>query len=383
MAERDHSDESLEFEFFDEPPEEREPSSRREKEPRRPPGGPGGLPPMRPRAPRGGTPIVRLAALVGVVIVVGVLITIGVTSCRGDGSSSDYREYLQSVASLSRASEDVGRQFIQLLSQPGLTLDDLQSQLDGLAEQQTQVVSGALKLTPPASLAAAQLGLVEAMRFREEGLRGMAEAVSTIQPSSDAGDAGSLLADQGDRLIAGDVVYADRFADPAAAALKDSGETGIEVPTSVFLSDQALVEEDSLTAMIERINQGGGESIGKHGNGIARVVVQPDGQELSADIENEIVVTNDFAIEVVIENSGDFQETDVTVTITIQGNPPIKKTVKIDVINPGETGTARFEDFVDLPYTALTTLKIAVKPVAGEENTSNNSVDYPVIFTLA
>jgi hypothetical protein len=387
VAERDRPDDDLEFEFFDDLDEDRTvengPQAPQPKPTKRGPGGPGGPPPARPRSPGGGTPIVRLAALIGAVIVIGVLIIVGVTSCRGDKSQGDYEEYFQAAASLTRTSDDIGQQFTQLLAQPGLTLDDLQSQLGGLAEQQSQVATGAAALSPPTTLIGEQESLVEAMELRRDGLRGMADAVSTIQPSTDPGEAGVLLADQGARLTAGDVVYADLFKRDSQAVLKEEGVSGIQIADSVFLTDPELVTQDSLAGMVERINQGGGEATGKHGNGIVRVVVQPDGQELSGDAENEIVVTDDFAIEVVVENSGDFQETKVQVTLTIQGDPQIKKSTKIDLINPGETAVARFTDFVDLPYTTLTTLKVAVKPVEGEENTANNSADFQVIFTLA
>lgn len=325
----------------------------------------------------------RLAALIGGIIVVAVLIVVGVTSCRGDGAKGDYESYFQSVGPLARASDDIGSQFMQLLAQPGLTLDELETQLNGLAEQQAQVVQRTQALEVPTTLVEAQQGLVDSMQLRENGLRGMAKAVSQIQPSTDPAEAGRILSEQGNRLIAGDVVYADSFQGRSEAVLRQEGVSGVQVPDSVFLTNPDVVSTASMTALIERINQGGAPAGGAHGNGIARVVAQPDGVELSTDVENELVVTEGFAIEVMVENSGDFQETNVQVRLTIQGNPAVKKSARIELINPGETVTVTFTDFVELPYATPTTLKVVVKPVEGEENTANNSADYPILLTLA
>ena len=39
-----------------------------------------------------------------------------------------------------------------------------------------------------------------------------------------------------------------------------------------------------------------------------------------------------------------------------------------------------FENFTNITF-ALTTLKVTVDPVEGEQNTDNNTADYPVIFS--
>lgn len=391
MAERDRpdDDDDLEFEFFDEPRTVEEPT--RTMPPLRRPGGqrPPGPGPVRPRTPGAGTPIVRLAALIGGAIVVAVLIVVGITSCRGGGSKGDYADYLQSVAGVTSKSNDIGKQFTQLLSQTGLSLDDLQTGLAGLAEQQAQVVATAKGLAPPGTLLDAQQSLVDAMQFRENGLRGMEQAVAQIEPSTDPDTAGRTLAEQANRLVAGDVVYTDSFQARTEAVLKQEGVSGVAVPRSSFLSDPEIVSVTSLTGLIERIQgRSGGETAGgKHGNGIEAVTVLPSGDELPSSDQTaqdtEINVSTDFAIQVAVQNSGDFQETNVVVRLTIQGEPAIKKKEIIPIIQSGETKTVVFKDFVDLPYGTPTTVKVVVEKVPGETNTANNSRDYPVIFTFA
>jgi len=73
----------------------------------------------------------------------------------------------------------------------------------------------------------------------------------------------------------------------------------------------------------------------------------------------------------------------VEVTLTIPKQPaPIVKKATIDLIDPGETKTVVFKDFPEVPFGEKTTVQVSVKPVPGESNTSNNSAEYPVIFSL-
>jgi hypothetical protein len=111
--------------------------------------------------------------------------------------------------------------------------------------------------------------------------------------------------------------------------------------------------------------------------------VQPSGQTLSASAENTIVASTDLAFAVAVQDSGDNQEVKIEVTLTIQQSPtPVTKKQTIDLINPGETKTVVFRDFPSIDFGELRTLRIDVDPVPGEKNTSNNSAEYKVIFSV-
>jgi hypothetical protein len=379
VDERDRTDDDdLEFDFFDEPLTTEAPTQV-EAPPKK---SGGGSPPVRPRSPGGNAPILRLALLIAGAIAVAVALVFGINSCRDDGAEGSYDEYFQSVEPVASQSTAIGRQLAELLSTPGVTLDDLESQLGGLAEQQAQVVTRASELTPPGTLLEEQGSLVEAMQLRESGLRGLQQAASQLEPATDPGEAGEALAQQGSRLVAGTVVYDDLFKARSEAVLREEGVSGVSVPDSPFLAGTDLLSSTSLTAFIQRITQGGTETGGLHGNQIVGVRVQPGGDELSPDEENTIIATDDLAIQVIVRNSGDFQEADVRVRLTLQQNPPIRKSQQIDLINSNETTIVTFRNFTNLTFAAVTTLKVSVEPVPGEENTSNNTAEYAVIFSL-
>ena len=52
------------------------------------------------------------------------------------------------------------------------------------------------------------------------------------------------------------------------------------------------------------------------------------------------------------------------------------------VIDPGETKTVIFKDLPAPTFGSPVKVQVSVDPVPGETNRSNNSFEYPVIFSL-
>ena len=127
----------------------------------------------------------------------------------------------------------------------------------------------------------------------------------------------------------------------------------------------------------------GSATSGLHGTGLVSVIALPSGKQLDAKTENTVTATSDLRFEVKVEDTGEAQEVQVKVTLTIQQQPtPIVKTQVIDSINPGEQKTVTFRNLGQVQFATKTVLKVDVQPVPGERNTSNNSTEYPVIFSL-
>ena len=197
-----------------------------------------------------------------------------------------------------------------------------------------------------------------------------------------------LLASQAERLVASDVVWDDLFKEPAVAVLQqDAKLRGIQVPDSNFVQTPDLASTRSMVPIWERINgsaaSGTGGATGLHGTNIESVKVVPGGQVLSTTTENTVEASTDLAFAVAVADSGDNQEVKIEVTLTIQQSPtPIVKKQTIDIINPGETKTVVFRDFPSVDFGERRIMRIDVDPVPGEENTGNNTAEYPVIFSL-
>jgi hypothetical protein len=368
----------IEFDFFDEP--ETEEASSRSREPRR-------AGPRRPvRPPAGFVPLLRLVGLIAFAIVIVVVLVTVVRDCAGESKAAPYRTYMDQVRQVARDSEQVGRELNVALTTLGIKQAELQQKLRGLAQQQEQGVTQARELEPPGRLREQHEQAIEALQFRVSGLRRLEDAFRLNADSKDAADAGRALAAQTQRLLASDIIWEDLFHAGTVAALRAEGVKGVDVPHSQFLQNVDLVTQRGMTPIWQRIQGAatGGRRTGRHGNGLVSVKALPSGTVLQRDTDNTVTATADLAFEVTLENSGDSQEVQVVVRLTIQQSPsPITKTQTIDLINAGEEKTVRFGNLGQIvQFAQKTTLKVVVEPVPGEENTNNNSASYSVIFTL-
>ncbi len=369
----------LDFEFFEEEPATQE-AVERPRIIRRPQ-----RPPAPPRPPGGITPLLRLIGLIAVAILIIVLLVFWVQSCRGSSKRSSFETYMTKVSDIASSSSAIGKSFSQLLTQVGVDEQQLESKVNGYAQRQQQLVASAQSISPPGQLRDEHQAVVEALQFRVSGLRGLESAFRRTIDFTSADEAATLLAAQTQRLLTSDIIWDDLFKTPAVEVLKSEGVTGVSVPSSKFLISPDFASSAAMKSIWERLQgaSNGGTPSGVHGTGIEMVKVLPSGQQLDQNTETTITVTQDLAFEVTVKDTGDSEEVQVEVELTIQRTPsPIKKVATVDLISPGETKTVVFRDLGSPPFDK-TTVKVDVKPVPGEENTSNNSYEYPVIFTLS
>jgi hypothetical protein len=386
MTERDSD---IEFDFFDEP--ETEEASERVRTPRRPP--PGG--PRRPvRPPQGLIPMLRLAGLIAFLILAAVLLVVGVRSCASSGKHAKYEGYVQDVRAIAKRSDQIGKDLNAALSATGIKETDLEGRITGLAAQEQQEVATAVEMNPPGPLRVEHDHLIEVLKLRSSGLSRLADAFHQTATANARNSAisGRLIADQARLLVASDVNWDFYFKEPTQLELRNQNITDIgAVPDSNIIPNPELASTQAMTQVWLRVHgaaTGGGTASGKHGSALVSVTALPDGKRLSASgaaSDNQITASTDLAFQVAVTDSGDFQEFNVEVTLTIQKSPKsIVKRLKIPVINAGETKKVTFTninltDLFGLP----TTVKVDIQPVQGETTTTNNSAEYKVIFSVA
>jgi len=384
MTERDTD---IEFDFFDEP--ETEEATERVRTPRRPP--PGG--PRRPvRPPAGLIPMLRLAGLIAFLILAAVLLVVLARGCASSSKHDRYQNYIQDVRGIAGRSEQVGKQLNQTLTATGIKQSELESKIRGLAAQEQQEVAQARRIDVPGPLRVEHDHMIEALQLRASGLSRLADAFrqTATAKAASASTSGRLIADQARLLVASDVNWDFYFREPTQRELENQGIRDIGgVPDSDIISNPDLASTAAMTDIWRRIHGAatGGTPGGNHGSALVSVTALPDNKRLvpgAAASDNEITASTDLAFQIVVEDSGDFQEFNVGVTLTIQKSPrPIVLKKKIDVINAGETKTVTFTDInLNGLFGLPTTLKVDVAPVPGEKTTSNNSAEYRVIFSL-
>ncbi|CAN5349780.1 hypothetical protein BH18ACT12_BH18ACT12_13990 [soil metagenome] len=382
MTERDTD---IEFDFFDEP--ETEEATERVRTPRRPP--PGG--PRRPvRPPAGIIPMLRLAGLIAFLILTAVLFVVLARGCASSSKHDLYQSYVQDVRGIAANSEQDGRALNRTLAATGIKESELEASIRGLAAQEQQAVAQARGLDPPGPLRVEHDHLIEVLQLRASGLSRLADAFSQTATSRNASTSGRLIADQARLLVASDVNWDFYFKEPTRRELENQNIRDIDgVPDSNIFPNPELASTAAMMTVWQRVHGAatGGTPGGDHGSALVSVTALPDNKRLvpgAAASDNEITASTDLAFQIVVEDSGNFQEFNVGVTLTIQRSPrPIVLKKKIAVINAGANQTVTFTDInLNGLFGLPTTLKVDVEPVPGEKTTSNNSAEYQVIFSL-
>jgi hypothetical protein len=382
-------DSDIEFDFFDEP--ETEEASERVRTPRRPP--PKG--PRRPvRPPQGLIPMLRLAGLIAFLILAIVLLVVGVRSCASSGKHARYEGYIQDVRGIARRNDQISKDLNAALSATGIKETDLEAKINSLAAQEQQEVATASKMNPPGPLRVEHDHLIEVLKLRSSGLSRLADAFrqTATAKASNSAVSGRLISDQALLLVASDVNWDFYFREPTQLELRNQNISDIgAVPDSNIILNPELAGTQAMTQVWLRVHgaaTGGGTTSGKHGSALVSVTALPDGKRLDpngAASDNQITASTDLAFQVVVTDSGDFQEFNVQVTLTILRTPnPIVLKKKIDVINAGETKKVTFTNInLTRLFGVPTTIKVDVAPVPGEKTTTNNSAEYKVIFSVA
>jgi outer membrane murein-binding lipoprotein Lpp len=378
-------DTDIEFDFFDEP--ETEEATERVRTPRRPP--PRG--PRRPvRPPAGLIPMLRLAGLIAFLILAVVLLVVLARGCASSSKHDKYQSYITDVRGIAGRSAQVGKQLNSTLAATGIKESELEAKIKGYAAQEQQEVAQARDLDPPGPLRVEHDHLIEVLGLRASGLSRLADAFRQTATAKDATTAGRLIADQARLLVASDVFWDFYFKEPTQRELERQNIRDVGgVPGSTVFPNPDLASTQAMMTVWQRVHGAatGGTAGGKHGSALGAVKALPDGKTLTAGASatsNEITASTDLAFQVTVEDSGDFQEFNVGVTLTIQksGKPIIKKKT-IPVINAGETKTVTFTNIdINGLFGLPTTIKVDIQPVPGETTTTNNSAEYKVIFSL-
>ena len=383
MTERDTD---IEFDFFDEP--ETEEATERVRTPRRPP--PGG--PRRPvRPPAGLIPMLRLAGLIAFLILAAVLLVIGLRSCASNTKHDKYEGYIQDVRGIAGRSAQVGKELNSTLAATGIKETQLETKIKGYAAQEQQEVAQARQLNPPGPLRIENDHLIEVLQLRASALSRLGDAFRQTATAKNATTSGRLIADQARLLVASDVNWDFYVKEPTQVELENQNIRDIGgVPDSNIFPNPDLASTQAMMSVWQRVHGAatGGNPGGKHGSALVSVTALPDGKRLDPNgsaSDNQITASTDLAFQVAVSDSGDFQEFNVRVTLTIQQSPkPIVLRKKIDVINAGQTAKVTFTN-IDLTrvFGLPTTVKVDIQPVLGEKTTTNNSAEYKVIFSVA
>jgi hypothetical protein len=395
-----YDDDQIEFDFFDEP--ETVEATQRRRLPRLDRGDrggdDGGRPPRTARgmgsgggggAPTGLVPLARLVGLIAIAIAVIVGLVFWVGSCQGKSKHDAYASYADKVRAIQRADKALGTKFAGTLNS-SLKQSELETSLAGYAQQEQQEYTQAQEILPPGPLRRTHQQLLDAIELRYKALAGLSDTLASAGSSSKSStsDTADALAAKAGLLTASDIVWEQLYRQPATDILKQESVTGVVIPSSTFVSNPELVSSRAFDVVLSRLSGAstGGTPSGKHGSALIGVHVSPQGADLSTGSAATIQVSADLTFRVTFENSGDFPEINVPVTLKIDsGSVHIKKSDHVTSIQPTEQASVDFKDF-QLPPDAFAnkaTVTVTIGKVPGETKLDNNTASYPVFFTLS
>jgi hypothetical protein len=328
--------------------------------------------------------MLRRSIGLGAAVVAIIVLVFGINSCLDSRKERAFEDYASDVRALVQGSGQISDRLFTLLSRPSRSdALDVQTQVNAERAEAEQLVQRAQSTDHPDELNDANGWLVEAFRFRGDAIeRIAAQLPAALGDERDSRDAINSIAGQMQALLASDVIYLQRTIPELNAAYEDQGMEE-RFPTDRFLPDLGWLDPDTVETRLSRISGGASEAAtpGLHGTGVQSVTAQPAGTELTETGVNRVPVADRMTFDVAIQNQGESEETDVTVSVSISNGKDINVEQSIPRIAAGA------EEAVSIPITerpdtdGVSNVTVEVAPVPGEGTRDNNRVRYQVAFT--
>jgi len=329
-----------------------------------------------PRRPERQQILIRRGLALGAGLLVLVLLVLGVKGCLNARQERALSDYASNVTQIVDETQQTSESFFGKLDDPGsLSVTEFVGQVDSDRSAMESYASRVEGLDAPGDMAEAQRALELVYTLRRAAMTDIADRMSTALGDAGSERATAEIADRMRMLMGSDVLYAAVVRAQIDGVLADNGIEGDDVPTSVFVPDEAKwLEEDAVSAALGSVSGASGAATpGVHGLGLIGVSV--DGVALTAGESTTIAVDGTPQVEVQVQNQGESTESGVTVSVSVDGN-----TLEQDISSIGVQETQS----VTIPLTPApsgqVTLDVTVQPVPGEQVTSNNEAGYTVLF---
>ncbi len=339
----------------------------------------------------------RIAAVlfVGVIaLIVLWFVVTGIMHARRQGS---YEDYYRSVREVATQSEAQGDELNSILTDPDAgDRSERIARVEDLATRAKKLAANAQDIEVPKQMQDASVWMQTSLDYRANGLDAVQRSLSASIDAKDADASVDAVSQALARFVASDVVWADSFAVDARSQLQADDVEGVTVPDSTFMEDLDLVSPKSVSSMLDRLavattatasGQAAAPKDGKIRGGqleAGQVTVSPSGQTLVPGQLTEIKGGDDVTFEVPFTNQGEVQLTQVPVKITMRGSEsdPVTLTGVIDVVDPGQTATAKVS-LDEVPnFGEVLDTEILVGPIPGEKTADNNRAEYQLQFSL-
>ncbi len=318
----------------------------------------------------------RRGLALGGALIVLILIVLGVKGCLDARARSALSSYAGNVTQIVDETQQTSKRLFDKLNEPGeLSVTDFVAEVEADRGAMDSYTGRVEALSAPGDMEHAQSGLELVYELRSDAMDEIADKMSTALGDVGAKKATAQIAAQMQKLLAGDVLYAQVVRPEVNGVLADNGLEGDDVPKSVFLPEGTKwLDESAVSAALGSVSGASGAATpGVHGLGLIGTSV--NGTELSPEAPTGVISEGTPEVEVEVQNQGESTENSIDVSVTVNGNTV---TGTIDSIGAGETET------VAIPLTPApsgeATLEVEVETVPGEQVSENNEAAYSVVF---
>jgi hypothetical protein len=331
----------------------------------------------------------RLGALaVGVIVII--VLALGIKGCLNGRKEQALKDYNRDVASLVQQAQGNSDEFFGALTTPGSSSTDVLSQLNQYRLAAKAQTREADKLGVPGDMKAPQRNRLLTLGLLEEAMGKIAEKIPAALSTDSATAEPAVIGITGEMqsFIAADVVYKRRTAALIKQVLDDNDIGGQTIQNSQFLPNTGWLDAPTVARRIHAdAGRGAGSETsntplapGPHGHGLLAVSVGDLTLQSGTTAANDIPAGS-ITFNVKIANQGESPESDVRIRITITGGgKTITKQQTVDQTTAGAETTVAIPLGQAPPIGVAVKIKVEVRKVRGEVNTSNNVAEYPAIF---
>jgi hypothetical protein len=327
--------------------------------------------------------MVRRRVAFGVALVVLIAIVLLINGCLKSEKQQSLKDYNHEVSAIAQESNTQVAQplFTALTDAAGKPALDVEQQVDELLKQAQAIATHAKGLSVPGEMASAQRALLLALDLRVEAMSKLTELLPSAL-GGQAKQASTKIAGDMEIFLASDVIYSQRVAPLIQQTLTGDGITGLSTASTRFLPNLGWLEAATVLTRVTgqaSSTSPSGVAPGHHGSALKGVSVGTTTLEPEPAL-NHISGGSNPTFSVMIENAGEFPETDVKVEVTVTAEgKQIKESHVINTTEPAKTASVEIP-IPGVPLGVPAKVEAHVLPVPGETNHEDTLDTFLAIF---
>lgn len=323
----------------------------------------------------------RFAAGIGVVLLIVIILIIN--GCLKSEQTQALKDYNRNVGQIVHESDEnvTGPLFAALFGAGSKSALNVEVQIDQLRIQGQSLASRAKALSVPSEMAAAQRDVLLTLDLRAEALTKIA-ALTPTALGGQGKQAIAQIAGDMEMFLASDVIYSQRVAPLVGQALSAAGIHGLSTASSRSLPNLGWLDPSTVESRISGKSSTAPANTpvtGNHGSALKEVSVGTNKLEPEPTL-NHVTGGSNPTFTVAVENSGEAEEHNVKVDVTITaGGKQFKASHVIEKTEPGKTLNVDIP-VIGVPLGAAAKIEVFIEGVPGENDLENNKGVFLAIF---